>query len=61
MRAGFGLYVGKVMIENNDGKIWAESDGIGKGSKFIVELPVKHLEASAKSDWGAKYSASAAD
>ena len=38
---GLGLYVGKVMIENNGGKIWAESDGEGKGSRFIVELPVQ--------------------
>lgn len=37
---GLGLYVGKVMIENNGGKIWAESDGAGKGSRFIVEMPV---------------------
>lgn len=38
---GLGLYVGKVMIENNGGRIWAESDGIDRGSRFIVELPVK--------------------
>jgi len=37
---GLGLYVGKVMIENNGGKIWAESDGAGRGSRFIVEIPV---------------------
>lgn len=38
---GLGLYVGKVMIENNGGRIWAESEGIGHGTRFIVELPVK--------------------
>ena len=42
---GLGLYVGKTMIENNGGKIWAESDGQGLGSRFIIELPiVKHKE-----------------
>ena len=38
---GLGLYVAKNMVEKNGGKIWAESDGEGKGSRFILELPVK--------------------
>jgi signal transduction histidine kinase len=37
---GLGLYVGKVMIENNGGKIWAESEGEGKGSKFSIDIPI---------------------
>lgn len=37
---GLGLYVCKGMIEGNGGKVWAESDGKGKGSRFIVELPI---------------------
>jgi signal transduction histidine kinase len=41
---GLGLYVGKGMIENNGGRIWAESDGEGKGSRFIIELPVKQSQ-----------------
>ena len=36
---GLGLYVGKFMIEAHHGKIWAESDGAEKGSRFIIELP----------------------
>lgn len=36
---GLGLYIGKVMIENNGGKIWAESDGEDKGARFIIEIP----------------------
>lgn len=36
---GQGLYVAKQLIEGQGGKIWAESDGVGKGSRFIVELP----------------------
>lgn len=48
---GLGLYVGKGMIENNGGKIWAESDGEGKGSRFIIELPVKQ-SAELLQRWG---------
>lgn len=38
---GLGLFVGKSMIEKQGGKVWAESEGEGKGSRFIVELPVQ--------------------
>jgi len=37
---GFGLYIVKNIIEAHGGKVWAESEGAGKGSTFIVELPV---------------------
>jgi signal transduction histidine kinase len=36
---GFGLYIVKNIIEAHGGKVWAESDGAGKGSRFVVELP----------------------
>jgi signal transduction histidine kinase len=36
---GLGLYLGKVFVEGMGGKIWAESEGKGKGSRFIIELP----------------------
>lgn len=36
---GFGLYIVKNIIEAHKGKVWAESEGAGKGSHFIVELP----------------------
>lgn len=35
---GLGLYVARDIIGAHKGKIWAESDGEGKGSKFIFEL-----------------------
>ncbi|MFH1582851.1 MAG: GAF domain-containing sensor histidine kinase, partial [Candidatus Falkowbacteria bacterium] len=38
---GLGLYVARMMVEAHHGKIWAESSGEGKGSKFCFELPVK--------------------
>lgn len=37
---GLGLYVGKFVIESHDGRIWAESEGEDKGSRFIFELPI---------------------
>lgn len=37
---GLGIYVGKKIIEAHGGKIWAESEGVDKGSVFIVELPI---------------------
>jgi len=48
---GLGLYVGKSMIEANGGKIWAESEGEGKGSQFIIELPIKQSE-EILAQWG---------
>ena len=39
--SGLGLYVAKEIIKAHKGKIWAESEGEGKGSKFFVELPGK--------------------
>lgn len=35
---GLGLYLAKTFIEGMGGKIWVESDGPGKGSRFIIEL-----------------------
>jgi signal transduction histidine kinase len=35
---GYGLYIVKKIVENHGGKIWAESDGRGMGSRFYVEL-----------------------
>lgn len=38
--AGIGLYIAKVITEKHGGKIWAESEGKGKGSAFFVTLSV---------------------
>jgi len=39
--AGLGLYIARKFVEMHKGKIWAESEGRGKGSTFYVELPIK--------------------
>ena len=38
--SGLGLYVASEMVKAHKGRIWAESDGEGKGSSFFVELPI---------------------
>lgn len=35
---GLGLFVARKLVEAQKGKIWAESEGEGKGSQFYVEL-----------------------
>jgi signal transduction histidine kinase len=38
--SGLGLYLSKLIVELHGGKIWAESDGEGKGAKFTFSLKV---------------------
>jgi signal transduction histidine kinase len=38
---GLGLFIVKSIIEKHGGKISADSKGEGKGSTFIVQLPIK--------------------
>lgn len=37
---GLGLSIVKLLTEAHGGRVWAESDGKGKGAMFVVELPV---------------------
>ena len=39
--AGLGLFIAKKFVQLHNGKIWAESKGIGKGTEFFIELPIK--------------------
>jgi signal transduction histidine kinase len=36
---GYGLYSVKLIVEAHKGRVWAESEGAGKGSQFYIELP----------------------
>jgi signal transduction histidine kinase len=40
MGTGLGLYISKSIVEMNEGKMWAESEGKGHGATFIFTLPV---------------------
>lgn len=37
---GMGLHNAQKIIEKHKGRIWAESEGPGKGASFIIELPI---------------------
>jgi PAS domain S-box-containing protein len=37
---GLGLFLSKEIVNLHGGEIWAESEGKGKGSTFIVKLPI---------------------
>ena len=38
--AGLGLSLTRKLVELHGGRIWAESAGEGKGSKFTLRIPV---------------------
>jgi len=38
---GLGLSLSKSLVEMHKGRIWAESEGEGKGSRFSFVLPTK--------------------
>jgi len=41
---GIGLTICKKIVEAYNGKIWVESDGVGKGAKFSFEIPLKEVQ-----------------
>ena len=38
-RLGLGLSISKEIIQNHEGKIWVESEGVGKGASFKFNIP----------------------
>jgi len=42
---GLGLYIAKLYVEGMGGKIWATSDGVGKGSTFWIHIPKSKIQA----------------
>jgi len=38
---GLGLFFIKKVVEDHGGRAWAESEGLDKGSTFIIEIPFK--------------------
>lgn len=41
---GLGLPLTKHLVEMHQGRIWVESEGKGKGSRFIFSLPIREAE-----------------
>jgi two-component system phosphate regulon sensor histidine kinase PhoR len=39
---GLGLYLSRHLVDVQGGRIWAESEGPGKGASFSIELPIAH-------------------
>jgi len=37
---GMGLYNARKLIQRHKGRLWAESEGEGKGATFFIELPI---------------------
>ena len=44
---GLGLAISKAIIEMHGGAIRADSEGLGKGSTFVIDLPLDRAELSA--------------
>ncbi|MFA5925453.1 MAG: ATP-binding protein [Parcubacteria group bacterium] len=38
---GLGMFIARKVVTAHQGRIWAESEGKGRGSRFIMELPIE--------------------
>jgi signal transduction histidine kinase len=43
---GLGLYIVRSVAKRHGGRAWAESDGPGKGSTFVFQVPISHDTSS---------------
>jgi signal transduction histidine kinase/CheY-like chemotaxis protein len=41
--SGLGLFIAKGIVEQHEGRLWADSEGIGHGTTFTVSLPMYHV------------------
>jgi signal transduction histidine kinase len=47
---GLGLAITRAIVETHDGRVTAESDGAGRGSRFTVRLPVTNSQSANDAD-----------
>ncbi|MEM1022071.1 MAG: ATP-binding protein [Myxococcota bacterium] len=40
---GIGLTIARSLAELHGGRLWAESEGVGRGARFLLELPLQRL------------------
>lgn len=52
---GLGLFITRQLVEAHGGYVWVESEGIDKGSKFIVELPLRPTDMKNEPDFQSTY------